>query len=136
MSHDYFYGVIYKVLFEIISHFILTDTFCLLQTWNHHALLTVPEVGQAMIECESLKCQHCGKIFSLACNLRMHIKTVHMGQFLYSCEICGKGVRRRDQLQSHMLAKHRVEIIVWRQTCCKLDMDLSYNHSRWALCCH
>jgi len=94
-----FIPVIFVLRYKSLSQII----FYLLQTYHDSSNL---QEGSTAMARQGIPCVYCGRIFSQACNLRMHVKTVHMGQYEYSCEICGKGIRRRDELRSHILFKH------------------------------
>ena len=52
------------------------------------------------------KCESCGKSFSLAGNLKTHIHTVHEGQKDYKCESCGKSFSQAGHLKTHIHTVH------------------------------
>ena len=52
------------------------------------------------------QCNHCGKIFTQAGNLRIHIKAVHEGVKEHVCNHCGKGFSQAGNLKTHVEAVH------------------------------
>jgi DNA-directed RNA polymerase subunit RPC12/RpoP len=51
---------------------------------------------------ESYKCKECGKQFANPTNLKLHVKTVHLKEFRFSCEICGMGFTHMSHKRIHM----------------------------------
>ena len=51
------------------------------------------------------KCEYCGKLFSKASKLKIHIHTVHEGHKDYKCEPCGKSFSQAGNLKQH---KHKI----------------------------
>ncbi|XP_043200936.1 uncharacterized protein LOC122369894 [Amphibalanus amphitrite] len=59
--------------------------------------------GQKPFECEI-----CAMRFSLRSNLAMHMRYVHQNDRRFKCTLCGKGYKRRQLLQYHMLSHEGV----------------------------
>ena len=63
------------------------------------------------------KCESCGKSFTGAHNLKIHIFTVHEGHKDYKCESCSKSYSQPQHLKKHIQSKdHKAKeasIIYW-----------------------
>ena len=61
------------------------------------------------------ECNHCGKSFSQAGSLKLHVKAVHEGVHEgvkdHVCNHCDKSFARKDRLNSHVKAVHGLIII-------------------------
>ena len=56
---------------------------------------------------KDFKCDTCGKVFSHARNLKVHVQTVHQGQKDFKCDTCGKAFGHASHLKRHMQADHQ-----------------------------
>ena len=56
-----------------------------------------------------LECSKCRRTFKHKESLRVHDRTIHLGQFPYFCSICGKGETRMQDLRGHMSTIHNME---------------------------
>lgn len=57
------------------------------------------------------QCQHCGKIYSNASNLRQHIRNVHVPvdkSMWHTCHTCGKKLKTKHYLINHQLQAHGI----------------------------
>lgn len=57
------------------------------------------------------QCQHCGKIYSNASNLRQHVRNVHVlvdKSLWHACNICNKKLKTKHYLINHQLQAHGV----------------------------
>ena len=52
------------------------------------------------------KCEACGKSFSQAGTLKIHIHTIHGGQKDYKCDSCGKSFTGTQYLKKHIQTIH------------------------------
>ena len=52
-------------------------------------------------------CEPCGKSFSTAGNLKIHIHTVHEGHKDHKCESCDKSFSQAGSLKKHFNKIHR-----------------------------
>ena len=52
------------------------------------------------------KCESCGKLFSQAGNLKIHIHTVHEGHKDHKCKSCGKAFSHAHNLKRHLHTIH------------------------------
>ena len=52
------------------------------------------------------KCASCGKTFSRASNLKVHINSVHNGQKDHKCDSCGKAFSQAGHLKFHINSVH------------------------------
>ena len=50
-------------------------------------------------------CDTCGKLFSRAGTLKIHIKTVHNGQKDHKCDSCEKAFSSAQSLKKHIIDK-------------------------------
>ena len=55
---------------------------------------------------KNYKCESCGKSFSTAQYLKMHIHTIHEGHKDYKCESCGKSFSQAGNLKTHIKRAH------------------------------
>ena len=55
---------------------------------------------------KNLKCDYCGKSFSLKAQLKTHIHTVHEGYKKYECESCLKSFSQKGHLKKHIRSVH------------------------------
>ncbi|XP_071050728.1 zinc finger protein 569-like [Onthophagus taurus] len=53
-------------------------------------------------EQQYFSCSECNKKFTLKRTLNQHIRRCHYGKTLNICEVCGKGLRSKSTLRSHM----------------------------------
>ena len=58
------------------------------------------------VDSKNHKCEHCGKNFSRAENLKNHIKAVHEGVKAYKCDFCEKSFPQYQHLKTHVKAIH------------------------------
>lgn len=57
------------------------------------------------------QCQHCGKIYSNASNLRQHVRNVHVPvdkSMWHTCHTCGKKLKTKHYLINHQLQAHGI----------------------------
>lgn len=57
------------------------------------------------------QCQHCGKIYSNASNLRQHVRNVHVPvdkSMWHMCHTCGKKLKTKHYLINHQLQAHGI----------------------------
>ena len=52
------------------------------------------------------KCDSCGKTFSQASNLKVHINSVHNGQKDHKCDLCRKAFSEAGKLKKHINEVH------------------------------
>ena len=65
------------------------------------------------------KCEQCGKSFSLAKNLKRHIRSAHEDHKNYECEQCGRNFTMEQTLRRHFLTIHEKQNIVQCDKCDK-----------------
>ena len=53
------------------------------------------------------KCEHCGKAFYSACNLRNHVEQMHTKDKVYNCGECDYFAYSKKNLGNHISTKHR-----------------------------
>ena len=55
-------------------------------------------------EChKNFKCNSCGKSFTRAYSLNIHIKTIHKGHKDFKCDSCGKSFKEASNLRKHII---------------------------------
>ena len=54
------------------------------------------------------ECPVCSKLFRGRSSVKRHLESMHSGK-LFTCEICGLKVSRKDNLQLHLMSKHELE---------------------------
>ena len=64
-------------------------------------------MGSEMCIRDSHKCDSCGKEFSQAGSLKIHINSVHNGQKDHKCDSCGKAFSGAGDLKKHINSVHR-----------------------------
>ena len=52
------------------------------------------------------ECESCGKVFSRAGYLKIHISSVHNGQKDHKCDSCGKSFSQSGNLKRHINSAH------------------------------
>ena len=61
-------------------------------------------------EVGSQTCDHCLKEFPNVAKLVTHIKGVHNGPKIYSCDICGKVLKYKHSLEMHKAVRHKIGV--------------------------
>ena len=68
-------------------------------------LMSWEDTSKLFTKVKKFKCYSCGKSFTQAGNLRVHIKTVHEGHSNFECDSCDKGHKdhKCDSCENHSL---------------------------------
>ncbi len=63
--------------------------------------------GASKIAKRPLICERCDKTFSNVIGLRLHIRTVHLGEKRYKCDFCDKSFTQSHNLKHHIYVNHK-----------------------------
>ncbi len=72
---------------------------------SHGRALLTKHIIKLRSKGHKFECDHCGKEYPTAASLASHVKRVHIHQG-FSCSICEKVYRCRDDFKRHMAQKH------------------------------
>lgn len=70
-------------------------------------ILTILSIHRTHTGYKPLKCKYCMRPFGDPSNLNKHVRLHADGETPYKCELCGKVLVRRRDLERHLKSRHQ-----------------------------